>query len=484
MPLRFALSALVAAVTVSACFGEASAGTIVLNHTFETGAPQSIYGPGPASTVGSDGVFSTPWSDSYIDGSISTVCALDICASFGKQTRATTDGRAGFTVSPRATGGEVTASLPVSIGLGLPNGPLHAGQPFTVTSTFGVTSPSFRATSPQFSLGIDMTLTANITVDHTECSFTCTRTGPLPLDVNNFRSEVLGLNRGFDNTLRVFGQELVDDLASKSIPLPLREKELQIKDVTRIYTLGRVRLFPFPFIAVEEIGSGADPFSGSDSVEVVRLAADVGNITAYAFALSGIPIPPLNAKVAGSFPFTFGYNALQMDAGISLGMRNTFTLDPEGAIIRLRLDQTGDVYEFRAGESVDITFPEGFDEVTFTPTIELDAPWFRTDIDALISPLIDISAIGVTLFGVPLALIDPPPYHVTDFPLNVVDRSFALGGFEDFTGDPIRLSLNQDAPVPLPPTLVLLALGLLAARGTAARRSCRRSSRRRRAGAA
>lgn len=56
-----------------------------------------------------------------------------------------------------------------------------------------------------------------------------------------------------------------------------------------------------------------------------------------------------------------------MDAGIGFGMRNTFTLDPKGAIIRLRLDQTGDVYEFLAGESVDIVFPEGVDRPSALP---------------------------------------------------------------------------------------------------------------------
>lgn len=465
MSHRPSLSIVLAAGIVSVLLGKAAAGTISLEHTFTTVAPQSIYGPGPGPTAGAPTVFPTSWSESIVDGSITTLCPLGFCVSFGDRTRAVTSGTVGFTVEPRITGGEVTASVPVRIGLGLPDGPLHSGQPFTVSSTYQIPAGlQFRAVGPQFSVGVDMNLTANITVDHTECNITCTSIGPPPLAVNNFTTEVLALNRQFDNTLRVFGQTLVDDLASKSIPLPLRQQELPIRDVTQIYTLGRVRLFPLPFIAVEEMGSGTGALSGSDSVEAARLAADVGNLTAYIFTLNGIPVPPLNAKVVGSFPFAFGYNALQIDAGIGVGMRNTFSLDPRGATIQLRLDQTGQVFEFAAGDSVNIIFPEGFDEITLTPTILLEAPQFRADIDALVSPLIDVSAIGVTLGPISPTLIDPPPYHLADFPINAWDKTFALGGFEDYSGNSIRLSLNQEpSAVPTPPALVLLALGVVVA---------------------
>ncbi|HKO21646.1 MAG TPA: PEP-CTERM sorting domain-containing protein, partial [Candidatus Eisenbacteria bacterium] len=147
-----------------------------------------------------------------------------------------------------------------------------------------------------------------------------------------------------------------------------------------------------------------------------------------------------------------------------------FTLDPKGAVIRLRIDQTGEEFEFAAGDSLDLVFPEGFEEITLTPTILLEEPDFTTIIDALASPLIDVSAIGVTLFGIPLTLIDPPPYHLVDFAHNLKRTTFALGGFEDFTGDPIRLSLNQRQAVPVPSTLVLLVFGLVAAGVGGARR--------------
>lgn len=92
----------------------------------------------------------------------------------------------------------------------------------------------------------------------------------------------------------------------------------------------------------------------------------------------------------------------------------------------------------------------------------LEGPAFTTDIEALLSPLIDVAAIGVTLFGVPLTLIDPPAYHLVDFSKDIVHRSFTLGGFENFTGSSFHLSTSQTEAVAEPPALLLLALGLAA----------------------
>jgi hypothetical protein len=232
----------------------------------------------------------------------------------------------------------------------------------------------------------------------------------------------------------------------------LLQKELQIKDVTQLYTLGRVQLYA-PFFTVDETGVAPGPVNGSDSRDLARVTADVTNLIAYASTLSGFPIPPLN----GSFGSGFGYNALRVDAGIGLGLRNSFSLAPRGAMIDLRIDQTGERFTFEAGTSIDITVPEGFDEITFTPTITLKPPQFSTDIDFLITPLVDVSALGVTLFFVPITLIDPPAYRLTNVPINVWDNSFAMGGFADFTGDPIALATGATA-APEPSTLALVLI--------------------------
>ena len=443
-------------LTLSAAPIEARAEAILIEHVFTTLAPQSIYGPGSPTSIGGSFHGST-YNQSITNGSITGGCLFGICAFFGDEQYAISTGTIGFTVSPRLSTGELTADVPVRIGLGLPDGPIQVGEPFTVSSTYE-NGPGlhFSAASPQFSLGVDLFVDADIRVGSRSCNFACSTFEPAePFHVNNLATEVFALNRDFDQELRVFGQRLISDVGNVGVPIPLLTQELTIRDVTRLYTLGRVQLYPLPFTTVTETGNGSGPVSGSASTDLARVTADVTNLIAYGSTLAGVPIPPLN----GNFSFGFGYNLLRVDAGIGLGMRNSYSLAPSGATIDLRIDQTGQSFAFEAGQSMDIPFPQGFDEITLTPRITLRPPLFTTDIDFLISPLVDVSALGVTLAFVPITLIDPPAYRLTNFPIQVWNDSFELGGFTGFTGEAIRITAAPQA-VPEPATIALVVMAL------------------------
>ena len=435
--------------------GTAAADPVRLyDHVFHTEAAQSIYGPGPGPSSSASRFDGVTWNRTPSIGGID--CGWAGC--FGQELHGTTTGKIGFTSSYRITGGEVTATVPVQVALQLPTGNLVAGEPFTIASSYSVPSGlNFAASSPQLSAAVDFTFQTYASFGGTSAFVDSASYGPFEIIDVDVTPEVFAFNRDFDQELRLFGGTLVPDLSTKSIPIPLIREELEIKDPSTIYTLGRARLFPFPFFTVDETGSGTEPLSGSDSAEVLRLALDATNILAYTLASAGLPVPPLNGQFAGG---SFGYNMLMVEAGIGFRMRDTFTLAPEGVLIDLLLSETGEHFRFNAGDTLTLDFPRGFDEIHFTPTFELVDPAFTTNIDLLISPLVDVSAIGVSAFwGVlSLNLVDPDPYYLYDLPVDLWDSTFGLKGFDSYTGAPF--SIAETPAVPEPATVLLLSCGL------------------------
>ncbi len=437
-----------------------AANAILYDHIFETESPQSIYGPGAAPGYSGSKFFGVTWNKTGKIGGAG--CSWYGC--WGQELSGTTNGKIGFTGSYAVTGGEVNATIPVQLRFGLPTGKLVAGQPFTITSSYEIPNGmNFKAASPQFSAAADLNFQAYASFrGRTGVGFKMLRYGPYTIINVNENPEIFAFNRNFDEQLRLFGQTLVSDLSSKNIPIPLLNASgLEIKDPTTVYTLGRARLFPFPFFTVDATGSGKQPLSGSGSAEVARLTLDATNLLAYTLTMSGIPVPPLNGTFAGGL---FGYNLFQVEAGMGFGMKDSFTMTPQGLDIDLLLNETNQHFKFKAGESLTLTFPEGFDEIHFTPTFDLIDPNFTTDIDLLLSPLIDISGLGLSAFWGVLSfnLFDPPTYKY-DIPIDIWKKTFQLDGFDSYTGVPFSLETNS--AVPEPTTMLLLGCGLIGLAG-------------------
>ena len=438
--------------------GTVAADVLLYDHIFQTQSPQSIYGPGSAPSYSGSDFFGVTWDET---GSIGGIWQDPILGTYwGQELYGTTNGKIGFTASYQVTGGEVNATVPVQVNLGLPTENLAPGDPFTITSSYIIPSGlNFNASSPQFGAAADFNFQAYASFGGATGVGDLFTDGPDEIiDVNIAPYEVFAFNRDFDQQLRLFGWTAVSDLSSKNIPIPLLSPTgLEIKDPTMVYTLGRARLFPFPFFTVDETGSGTQPLSGSGSAEVVRLAADAGNILAFTLTMAGIPVPPPNWSFAGGL---LGYNLFMVEAGIGFGMQDTFTLTPQGVNIDLLLNETDQHFQFEAGDTLTLPFPQGFDEIHFTPTFELIDPYFKTDIDLLISPLIDISALGLTGFYVlSFNLFDPDPYQY-DIPINIWEKTFELDGFDSYTGLPFSIAAATTA-VPEPSTMLLLGSGLL-----------------------
>ncbi len=435
----------------------ATSGTVAAlqyDYTFQTQSSQSIYGPGSSPSYSGSDFFGVTWDKTGRVGG--TTCDF---GCWGQELYGTTSGKIGFTASYQVTGGEVNATVPVRVNLGLPTKNLAPGEPFTITSNYMIpTGLNFNASSPQFGAAADFNFKAYASFGGaTGVGFDLLRYGPYKIMDVNINPEVFAFNRNFDQQLRLFGWTAVEDLSSKNIPIPLLNKSgLEIKDPTTVYTLGRARLFPFPFFTVDKTGSGTQPLSGSGSAEVVRLAADAGNLLAFTLTMNGIPVPPPNGSFAEGL---FGYNLFTVEAGIGFGMKDTFTMTPQGVNIDLLLNETNEHFKFKAGDTLALTFPQGFDEIHFTPTFELMDPYFTTDIDLLISPLIDISGLGLSAFWGALSfnLFDPPPYQY-DIPIDLWEKTFQLDGFDSYTG--VSFNVGATPAVPEPATMLLFGSGL------------------------
>jgi len=146
--------------------------TCSYNNDFTTGG-QSLFATGNG-TVSFSGTVGTSWNLSGSAGSISNVTVDgNNLGDYGATFSGSTSGNISLTGSAVASGGNLSANIPVGLSLQLPSS-VHPGDTFTVTSNYGYGSGvNFTTQSPTVGFGVSVGYNLQASLGVEACAAAC-----------------------------------------------------------------------------------------------------------------------------------------------------------------------------------------------------------------------------------------------------------------------------------------------------------------------
>ena len=376
--------------------------------------------------------------------------------SFGAQVSVNMNADLRATSNLTLTGGSVNATLPVNVTLGFP-GAVANNTPFNITASgFFQPGASLTTQSPGVNLSMDLFGSSQGgSIQAEACVVGCV--GPATVNIPTTNGTV---------TTNVFNTNIISDLVGKTVDLTPPSGDVVAQfGIPYVNTSAQTSL-PVDAttpLTLQSQAVGSTPF--------VSVNADLTNIAATLLGL-----PPLNNSFNVGTT-TISYNLLQFLAGIGLNATQAFSLaaTPEVAYRLTTIGPNPVTTIFNPeplGTPQSFIIPTGATGVDVTPFYSMVAdltnqtgvvPAFELQLNAL--------KFNVGGLQLPYLLNENFPFPINSLNLNLFDQNFPLLGFNTIQGTAFEITAtNPTAPVPEPPTLLLLGAGFLLMGGLLRRR--------------
>jgi hypothetical protein len=497
---------LLAAVAATAM---GSASTITYSDGFSAFG-RSMWGPGAAQIFDARYYTDVPWNVSGSTGGFTLGTGAELWGH--------TWGRVGMDFSVHADGGSVNATFPGTVQLHLPD-TYTPGVPFTVGSSLSLGTGSLATSFTNLKLASKLYLDAHARFGAEECflgACTSQSTGDV-LGINS-SPELFTLNKDGDQKFKVLGVNIPYTPGANigiNIPSPLSPLNFNVGNAkvlapsletagsteslvldaqtspgmlclgtcgTLTSTISADRL---SFCVTEARLSGALCFPAADAGKIVSVPGSVAKLQLPVFATHsevvtggssnlfqitanvtniityylGSPIPLTGGR------FGIGYDLFSANVGAALAVNQSFGLmaDPE-VYVTLLLEETGQEYMFKAGESITITPPSDLFDMHLKPTYSLQGATFSNYTRLTIDPLLEVEALRLSFLGLSLGPLLDWSYQTTGVEVKGFQDSWELD-FDQVVGDRQHIASTVDPPpavVPEPGALLLVGTGLLA----------------------
>jgi hypothetical protein len=437
-----------------------------LSADFTTGG-QSLFATGNG-TVSFSGTVGTSWNQSGSAGSIvnETIGGQNY-GDYGAIFSGSTSGNISLTGSAIASGGNLSANVPVNLSLQLPSS-VHPGDTFTVTSSYNYgNGVNFTTASPTFGFGVAVgyNLQASLGVEacYAECvGFSNTsiiNTGQQTLTILQYNEAGSVQNPTLPtpgasnaNQLIALDQNVTSLLNSQLVG----SKDI-IPDVLALTYNASTTNLGFTSTSTAA-GNGLYTSSGQTASTVLGLDLNVANALT-----SAVGLPPLSGSVGdlvcsvlevpcGSALQTTlnaaSYNILSADLTLGISPSQQYSMSLNGATLGLQMyDQNGakvgGVATINADGTANLTYPTqaangtAITGITIAPVLTLADPTFTTQTGLTLVPGVDISALALGLGLGPSLSLGPLFDYSPTLPaipqLTLDTASFGLGGFSSQT---------------------------------------------------
>ena len=408
----------------------ARAGSITSIANFTTSG-QSIWKAGAGGSIGGTIFNGTTWgTDFFIPIPIPFVYT---------QFSGYTSGYVGIQTGYLATAGHVDATVPYNITLDYS---LAANaKSLMLSSSFApLGKPQYTAFSPQLQVYNDVVFRATFDGD----SYVSPVLGTpdrqyFNLDTGDLRIPLASINRDGDQSLKVFGQTVGVDVSGP----------IQVRLRTGFYEVGSISANTFPFIQTSEIV----PHNNAD---LMSLNADLVAVVQAGALSAGFPTPPLSVDFG-----SFGMSIFSAEAGVVLGLDETTDVYGGRPTLGVTLLETGQQYQFLAGDSLSIDLPSNVKHPHFTTSYTLNGAntaRFKNQLAFTLNPrlTLELGRVSAGAFHTSLYSYSTPNFTP---PINLPLIDFGLQGFNTIAG--ASFDFNQVTDSPEPGTLVLMGLGLI-----------------------